>query len=229
MNKQPIEKKDWRGDGTVELHSVFHTIQGEGPYAGFPAVFVRLAGCNLQCPACDTDYTTGRSRVGVQVVMDMVKEQLGTAALVVITGGEPFRQDIGKMVSAFLDAGLAVQIETNGTYYQHGFPFSEVTIVCSPKTGKVAPGLEQHIDAYKYVLDADAQSEEDGLPITALRHSVAKQVARPGNDFNGVVYLQPIDTGDLLENARHQKAVVNACLKYGYVLCLQQHKLIGVA
>src|SRR3954467_9071958 len=50
-----------RSDGnSLSIHSIFYTLQGEGPYSGCPAVFMRLAGCNLQCPGCDTDYTSGQ-------------------------------------------------------------------------------------------------------------------------------------------------------------------------
>ena len=55
INKQPIEKREPSYEGTLQVHSIFKTIQGEGPFCGTPCVFVRLAGCNLQCPACDTD------------------------------------------------------------------------------------------------------------------------------------------------------------------------------
>ena len=54
FNGQPIEKVQRTFDGTLEVHSIFKTIQGEGPFCGTPAVFIRLAGCNLQCPWCDT-------------------------------------------------------------------------------------------------------------------------------------------------------------------------------
>ena len=64
MNQQAPEKQQLRGDGLLAVHSIFYTIQGEGPFAGETAVFVRLAGCNLQCPLCDTDYTSDRRMVG---------------------------------------------------------------------------------------------------------------------------------------------------------------------
>ena len=51
INIQPIEKRELSTDGSVQVHSIFYTLQGEGPFAGQPAVFVRLAGFNLQCPA----------------------------------------------------------------------------------------------------------------------------------------------------------------------------------
>lgn len=227
MNEQPIEKKDLHKDGHVDVHSIFYTIQGEGPFSGYPAVFIRLAGCNLQCPGCDTDYTGSRATLGPLSVLDLVKEQLGPTDLVVITGGEPFRQNITPLVETLIEEGLQVQIETNGTLYQPGFPYSDVTIVCSPKTARIARDLEKHIDAFKYVLDAKQQCPQDGLPLSVLNHAVHEKVARPGPGYGGLVYLQPMDSQSE-ENVQHLKAVVTACMEHGYILCLQTHKLIGV-
>ena len=52
LNVQPPEKQVSRSDGFLDVVSVFKTIQGEGPFAGTPAIFVRTAGCNLFCPNC---------------------------------------------------------------------------------------------------------------------------------------------------------------------------------
>jgi len=65
INQQKPEPRA-KGDGSIlDFHSMFFTIQGEGPFAGHRSIFVRLAGCNLQCPGCDTEYTQGRSVVGI--------------------------------------------------------------------------------------------------------------------------------------------------------------------
>ena len=121
INIQPIEKRTQEKE-TLDVHSVFYTIQGEGPFTGCPAVFVRLADCNLQCPGCDTDYTSTRRRVCVLDLIWEIRNYFkdnhieGTRRLVVITGGEPLRQ---KRALAYLIGRLqfqmTVQIETNGT------------------------------------------------------------------------------------------------------------------
>ena len=229
LNTQPTEPL--RGDqpgSHLDVQDVFPTIQGEGPFAGTPAVFVRLAGCNLQCRLCDTDYTSKRQRIGVTELADKVGQlTLGKNRLVVITGGEPFRQNISTLVHMLHTKNCKVQIETNGTLPPtiNHFDLEKVTIVCAPKTGKVHPRLLPHIGAYKYVLDIE-NAGRDGLPNFVLGHPAQPHVARPHEDFKGDVFLQPADEGDEEKNKANLGFVVTACLFYGYRLCLQQHKIL---
>lgn len=217
----------------LQVHSIFYTIQGEGPYAGMPAVFLRLAGCNLQCPGCDTEYTEGARTMGIGDICEAVEcahvgpNGMGECPLLVITGGEPFRQNLTFLTRTFVAMGWKVQIETNGTLPpSDGMP-SSITIVCSPKTGSINKRLATRIDAYKYVARAADISPDDGLPYIALGHSLAGTLARPAF-LNVPVYLQPMDEQDEQLNAANTKAVVESCLRHGHRLCLQMHKIVGV-
>lgn len=216
----------------ISVHSIFNTIQGEGPFAGEHAIFIRLAGCNLQCPLCDTEYTKGAMPYTPQT---LVYEVLGLTfplpKLIVLTGGEPFRQPIGDYVRALIQKGFRVQIETNGTLYRNDLPYEDdkLTIVCSPKTHIVHPELLPHIKALKYVATADSIDPDDGLPTHALEHPRKGKLFRPPVDFPGTVYLQPVDEQDVHANARNEHAVVASCMKHGHRLCLQLHKIIGLA
>ena len=250
VNKQIPMKQDRSGETTsVLVHSIFPTIQGEGVFAGTPCVFLRLGGCNLQCPSCDTEYTQGSAYRKVKDIVDELEAKMPkNASLVVITGGEPFRQQIGALIARILSCSptIKVQIETNGTlfdettYYDHPRLF----IMCSPKTGKVNDKLKPYITAYKYVgganelvecsyLSGRQQLEDhglmpDGLPARALGHTAKPYLARPHEGFTGKVFLQPIDRQNDELNLAHQMAVVKSCLDNGYTLCLQIHKIICV-
>jgi 7-carboxy-7-deazaguanine synthase len=234
INIQPIEKIESGGpDGSgLDVHSIFPTIQGEGPFVGQPAIFIRLAGCNLQCPLCDTEYTEGRQRLSVPAIFDAVQEHIRTfAPLIVITGGEPMRQrNLDTLVSYLLDRGFRVQIETNGSVFK-SLPYSneDLTVVCSPKTGKLAPKMPQVIDAYKYIIKAGDVDWTDGLPIHALDHSNSGRVARPWAFIDRArVYVQPCDTQDAKTNAESLQAAIKSCRDFGYTLCLQTHKIINL-
>lgn len=237
MNQQAPEKAILDASATLELHSIFHTIQGEGPFTGHRAVFVRLAGCNLQCPMCDTDYTSGRTTATPEEILSSVR-RYQRDGLVVITGGEPFRQDITKLCRVLLDAGYFVQIETNGTL-PPSFPLLEmcnldtsqkrgVYIVCSPKAGKLNAVLQVAVCAYKYVLTDGDIDWEDGLPIHVLDHSVGKRVARPHDGFKGTVYVQPCDLKDDTKNFWNLQATSRSVMEHGHTLQLQVHKIINM-
>lgn len=210
----------------LQVHSIFPTIQGEGPFAGHPAIFIRLAGCNLQCPQCDTEYTDGAEDMDPESILDDILDMAHAERLVVITGGEPLRQDIAPLCHTLLDAGFQVQIETNGTLYRRDLPYSRLTVVCSPKTGRVGGALEKHITAYKYVCDADRLNTDDGLPLRALQHSAVPKLARPSKGYKGAVYVQPLDEQDPVKNRRHTRATIQSAVENGYIFCLQVHKYI---
>jgi organic radical activating enzyme len=100
------------------------TVQGEGPSLGQRAVFIRLMGCNLTCPSCDTPYTWDAARFDLGregrrvAVEELISWALGTAVdLVVITGGEPLLQQRGllPLAAGLAAAGRRVELETNGT------------------------------------------------------------------------------------------------------------------
>lgn len=230
-NLQPAEKRTENSGRFLSVNSIFHTIQGEGPFVGTPAVFVRLAGCNLQCPMCDTEYTS-RSEFDIHQIAMMVDSEIrasGPTDLIVITGGEPFRQHLTALVELLLSNGYRVQIETNGSFYEEGFPYGLVTIVCSPKTGTINRKLAPHVRAYKYVATSRSLATSiDGLPTHALEHPNAGGLARPPADSKAEIYLQPVDEKDPEANQRNLNAVVMSCLRYGHRLCLQVHKIIGV-
>lgn len=229
-NTQAIEVRDVSSPDLLDVHSIFYTIQGEGPFAGHPAVFIRLAGCNLQCPGCDTDYTSQRRKMSVtEITNQYIKVSEGSEffPLVVITGGEPFRQNLKDLVER-LAHFCQIQIETNGVLPIPNDLPRGVGIVCSPKTSKINPKNINRLSALKYVLHADSVDPDDGLPVKALDHNNSGKVARPPEIFGRPIYVQPMDCKDEAQNARNLEAAIKSCMTYGYTLQLQIHKIIGV-
>ena len=99
----------------LRVSEIFASIQGETSYVGLPFGFVRLAGCNLRCRYCDTAYAyEGGEEVSIPEVIERV-EAFGIPR-VTVTGGEPLLQpEAFDLVTAFLDRGFEVLVETNGT------------------------------------------------------------------------------------------------------------------
>lgn len=147
--------------------------------------------------------------------------------LVVITGGEPFRQNLTKLVGTLRLERFGVQIETNGTFgVRDPAVFEDSTIVCSPKTGKVHLHIQTLATCYKYVLAHDSVDPVDGLPVLALDHTASPRVARPTT--KKLIYVQPMDAQDDHINALNMAAVVKSCMKFGYTIQLQIHKYLKV-
>jgi 7-carboxy-7-deazaguanine synthase len=212
----------------LDVQNTWWTIQGEGPFAGMPCLFIRLAGCNLTCPSCDTDYTSNRGNTFVDDMVATVQKG-NKYDLVVLTGGEPFRQNIIYLIKKLISIGKWVQIETNGTLWNPLLDemttpeLLRLTIVCSPKAEHVHEKLQQDVAHLKYVIHHEHIHELDGLPTQVLGRHIAP--ARPWATFRGTIWVQPEDGPDLDKNTA---ACVRLCLKHGYRLSLQTHKIIGV-
>ena len=102
-------------DGTLLVHEIYRSLQGESTFAGLPCVFVRLTACHLRCNYCDTAHAFGQ---GDPWTIDEVVDRalaLGDR-LVEITGGEPLLQpEVFPLMSRLADAGRTVLLETSGT------------------------------------------------------------------------------------------------------------------
>ncbi len=98
------------------LIEIYKSIQGESSFAGRPCIFVRLAGCNLRCAWCDSEYTfTGGYRRNDQEIVAEI-EKLAPVKLVEFTGGEPLLQEreLVPLMERLLNQGYELMIETSG-------------------------------------------------------------------------------------------------------------------
>ncbi|MGH9587529.1 MAG: 7-carboxy-7-deazaguanine synthase QueE [Acidobacteriaceae bacterium] len=98
------------------LIEIYKSIQGESSFAGRPCIFVRLAGCNLRCSWCDSEYTfTGGYKMSEDEVAAEI-EKLAPVKLVEFTGGEPLLQEreVVPLMERLLRSGYELMIETSG-------------------------------------------------------------------------------------------------------------------
>lgn len=208
-----------QGDGSrLEVKNLFPTLQGEGPYAGHPAVFLRLGGCNLACTFCDTDFEDYTSMPIGDILARIQALSEGVRNLVVITGGEPLRQNIAPLCEQLLALGFKVQIETNGTLFR---PLPEkVDIVCSPK----------NTGAGYMPLRGDLLERAQALKFIISKHNAQyDHVADVGQGQYGTpVYVQPMDEYDDARNAENLELAKELAMRHGYRLSLQIHKMLGI-
>ena len=98
------------------LIEIYKSIQGESSFAGRPCIFVRLAGCNLRCSWCDSEYTfTGGYKLSEDEVVAEI-EKLAPVRLIEFTGGEPLLQEreVVPLMERLLSGGYELMIETSG-------------------------------------------------------------------------------------------------------------------
>jgi len=98
------------------LIEIYKSVQGESSFAGLPCIFVRLAGCNLRCSWCDSEYTFkgGFKLTEDEVVAEV--EKLAPVRLLEFTGGEPLLQEreLIPLMRRLLASGYELMIETSG-------------------------------------------------------------------------------------------------------------------
>lgn len=200
----------------MKVVEIFYSLQGEGHYTGVPAVFVRLAGCNLKCWFCDTDFLTYTEMSELEIV-DKVCEY--PSPYVVITGGEPTLQLTSTLVGLLHCSGRYVMMETNGTMpMPEGCDIDWVT--CSPKAmahenraWEIHPVRLQRINELKVVY------EDNPLQDMSVYDSI------PADEYR----LQPCDTGDAERNLQVLNATIAYILQHPkWSLSLQTHKIINV-
>ena len=223
FGKNKILKAESHDGLNLDIQEIFPTFQGEGPYVGHPALFIRLGGCNLACSFCDTEFESYKNiplTKIIEEVLELSKNKDGktTKKLIVITGGEPLRQPIEKLCKELLKLDYLVQVETNGTLFRN-LP-EEVKIICSPKVTngkyhKIRQDLLSRIDAFKFIISS---TNKDYINISEIGQS----------EFNIPVYLQPMEEYDENKNKDNLKHTLSLCEKLGHRISLQTHKILEI-
>lgn len=98
---------------SLAKNGIFRTVQGEGALLGVPMTFIRLAGCSIGCPLCDTDYKVNSKMTATQIART-AKGMSPFFSWVWITGGEPTDHKLGDLVRELHDYSLQVAVATAG-------------------------------------------------------------------------------------------------------------------
>lgn len=115
----------------MRVVEIFHSIQGEGVNTGVRTVFVRTAGCDLDCVWCDTAYAKDKNE-GTDIAIDRALAMVGAFGTkhVCITGGEPLLQtDLVAFVETLLGKGYTVSITTNGAQDLSRLPMNNKVLI----------------------------------------------------------------------------------------------------
>ena len=190
-----------------KVNEIFYSIQGEGRHTGMPAVFVRLAGCAMNCPFCDTKYA---ARDGETMSAPELLAALSAwpAQAVIITGGEPTEQDLPALIDVLKQAGYQVHLETNGA---KDTDVSQADFVCVSPKKYVSAEMLKKADVIKIVVGQDTDLDD-------LQKYYAYENAHTQ------IYLQP-------ESNKQEN--IDLCVKLlknhpAARLSLQMHKLANI-
>jgi 7-carboxy-7-deazaguanine synthase len=139
----------------LKVHEIFYSLQGETTTSGFTSVFIRLAGCNLNCIWCDTPQAkTGGTDMTIDEIMVKV-ESLEPFNHITLTGGEPLIQDeVMELLDRLTDNGYEVQVETNGSVIFDSMPRG-VRIIADVKTPSSGEESSFKIENIKFLKKYD--------------------------------------------------------------------------
>ena len=136
MDKFATEKNGER----LPVAEEFYSVQGEGCHTGLAAYFIRLAGCDVRCPFCDSKATWSvNGSTPLAPVADIAARAAASPCRnVVITGGEPLMHNLAPLCKALKERGFSIWLETSGAHP----PTGDFDWICvSPKAQK--PPLDE--------------------------------------------------------------------------------------
>lgn len=145
---KPLEGKP---SGSLMIHEIYRSLQGESTYTGLPCVFIRLTACHLRCVYCDTPHAFNQGKpLTLDEIVDRV-EELGDE-LVELTGGEPLLQDeVHPLMTRLADLGKTVLLETSGAV-DTSLVDPRVRVILDLKTpgsGEAAANVWSNVDLLK--------------------------------------------------------------------------------
>ena len=189
----------------------FYTVQGEGAYAGAPAYFIRLAGCDVGCVWCDVKESWDAEKHPLQSVESLTEGVIQSGApICVITGGEPTMHNLSELTQLLQAQGIRTHLETSGTQPLTG-EWDWITF--SPKKFKV-PLEEYHRVAHELKIIINHKSDLEWGQAHADRMNAG-----------AMLYMQPewdkreVTQGLILDYIR---------TKTNWRISVQTHKYLGV-
>lgn len=197
-----------------KINEIFYSLQGEGHHTGYPSVFIRFSGCNLQCPFCDTHHNDGVAMTDTDIVHAV---SLYKADWVVLTGGEPSLWIDEEFIRLLHQAtGKKIAIETNGT---RKLPKGIDWVTVSPKSG-----IAEMIGNPEVVVD-----RADEIKVVDVGQELDKYFDLPCKGEKTLMYLQPCFVADpRMRESNTLRTVRRVLQDPRWTLSLQIHRYLGI-
>ena len=196
-----------------KINEIFYSLQGEGHHAGYPSVFIRFSGCNLECPFCDTKHEEGVYMSDDDIFHAV---NLYTASWIILTGGEPALHIDSAFIKMLKKAtGKKIAIETNGTV---DVPEEIDWITVSPKNGICGEGKgEVKI------------SRADEIKVVDVGQPLEQYFSMPCRHQTTLMYLQPCYVENKKERESNRLRTLRRVLSDPrWTLSVQLHRYLGI-
>ena len=206
----PAHRTETKTPTKYRLVEVFESMQGEGRNTGRRCVFVRFAGCNLDCPWCDTPRDCRLELPTDELVAEIAQYR---AKSVVLTGGEPtIAPGMAELVAALKARGYWIAVETNGTNGIDEAPWLAFVdyIACSPKAERPESLRLARADEVRVVASTPGAAEF----CRAVRERIE------ATDY----YVSPCERDGKMDFALAKETLEKLD---GWSLSVQLHKLLG--
>lgn len=208
---------------------IFSSYQGEGANSGRPVTFIRLAGCNLNCPWCDTDISQARTMSFSEIMLKVVELHCSS---VIVTGGEPTihgraLQDLIVLLRMRADVTW-IGLETNGVISPEGCIDKDLEakfdyVACSPKFE-----YADRYDSERMIRQADEiRIVASTLDIVSFCVQMRERIVAKR------YYISPCERDGRMDFATAYSVLdqLNSGIGQGcdvWYLSVQTHKLIGI-
>ena len=192
------------------VSEIFESIQGEGKYTGYPALFIRLSGCTRKCKICDSKYhIKGEEMTVKEIVKTINRSKLN---IVVWTGGEPLLQlqEVYKVVSMTKDKQH--HLETNGDLIKRYDDVMCFEYVC------VSPKDLNCCETKRYLIDLIMKYKRGQIDIKVVTDLELNKELIPY-----ATILMPLTTFDERRDKDIQQKVWNYCVKNNLRFSFRQH------
>ncbi len=195
---------------------IFYSLQGEGVRMGTPAVFLRLAGCNLACHWCDTKHSWGKG-IDMDVAHVAARILACNCPNLVITGGEPLMQqeELADLLSR-LPQDFFVEVESNGTL------LPTPTLEARVNQWNISPKLEHAGNTHKQALRNSVLSHFAPLP-----HAWFKFVVQSEEDWKQIAALHLPKERTILMPCATTRAELDAARPTVAALCIKEGVRLG--
>lgn len=220
-------------NNTYPINEIFITHQGEATFTGTPSVFIRMQGCDVGCPWCDTKHSWNTDNevsieqiitkknnndnfaiFTIDKIVDFIKKY-NHISHIVITGGEPLLHNLLPLCNVIENMNKTIQIETSGTSKLSITKNTWITL--SPKIN-----MPNNKAILKEVVN---RANEIKMPIGKLSdiEKLKTFIKFYSINNNISIWLQPLS-----QNKKALEICIASSLKNNWKLSIQTHKYIGI-